>query len=194
MPSLAVCYAWRVFSTTFFLNLGEFLFGLFTRDRSERIADLGRDIHILSCASKPLSSWTAQQTIQECREACGGHGYLKAAGLSDLRNNNDPLLTFEGDNNVLLQQTSNCLLAAYAEFLKTGLVGSSPLKTTEFLNRFNVVGGLKFVARNREELLHLTSKSLGCSKWKYFDRTLLKKSVLDACFETPFQDTPDVAF
>lgn len=36
MPALAVCYAWRNFSTSFFTNLGEFLLGLFTKDRSER--------------------------------------------------------------------------------------------------------------------------------------------------------------
>ena len=40
-------------------------------------ADLGREIHALSCASKPLGGWIARDAIQESREACGGHGYFK---------------------------------------------------------------------------------------------------------------------
>lgn len=40
-------------------------------------ADLGKEIHAISSASKPYSSWITQSTIQECREACGGLGYLK---------------------------------------------------------------------------------------------------------------------
>lgn len=40
--------------------------------------DVGLEIHALSCAAKPLCSWIARDAIQDCRESCGGHGYLKS--------------------------------------------------------------------------------------------------------------------
>jgi alkylation response protein AidB-like acyl-CoA dehydrogenase len=40
-------------------------------------ADLGMEIHVLSSAGKPIAGWIARDAIQACREACGGHGYLK---------------------------------------------------------------------------------------------------------------------
>merc|ERR1712181_47053 len=67
-------------------------------------------VHGVSSAGKPLASWTAQAAVQECREACGGHGFLAVAGLGKLRGDNDANCTYEGDNTVLLQQTSQWLL------------------------------------------------------------------------------------
>ena len=43
--------------------------------------NIGKEIHALSCSSKPLTSWVARDAIQECREACGGHGYLSGRPL-----------------------------------------------------------------------------------------------------------------
>lgn len=39
----------------------------------------GIELHALSSATKPLCSWIARDAIQDCRESCGGHGYLKSA-------------------------------------------------------------------------------------------------------------------
>ena len=97
------------------------------------------------------------KVIQECREACGGHGYLKASRFSELRDNNDPLLTFEGDNNVLLQQTSNFLLSAYEEYLKNKLIPATPLMSIDFLNNFENIIEEKF--NNDAVLLNYKSKT-----------------------------------
>ena len=59
--------------------------GRYSDEDPDTIADLGMEIHGVSSAAKPLGSWTAQQAVQECREACGGHGYLAAAGLGRIR-------------------------------------------------------------------------------------------------------------
>ena len=45
---------------------------------------MGTEIHALSSASKPLASWIARDAIQECREACGGHGYFKGNHFIEL--------------------------------------------------------------------------------------------------------------
>ncbi|KOB62232.1 Peroxisomal acyl-CoA oxidase 3, partial [Operophtera brumata] len=37
----------------------------------------GIELHALSSAVKPLFGWTSRDAIQNCRECCGGHGYLK---------------------------------------------------------------------------------------------------------------------
>jgi acyl-CoA oxidase len=99
--------------------------------------------------------------IQECREACGGHGYLKSSRFSELRDNNDPLLTFEGDNNVLLQQTSNFLLSAYEEYLKNKSIPTTPLMSIHFLNNFDDIMKQKF--NNDSDLLNYKSKNFNLS-------------------------------
>ena len=75
-----------------------------------------------------------------------------------LRNTNDPILTFEGDNNVLNQQTSNYLLNAYDEFVKSKSVPDTPLETVGFLKRFDSIMSFKFMLSNRNELLDQNGK------------------------------------
>ncbi|XP_053796389.1 peroxisomal acyl-coenzyme A oxidase 3 isoform X1 [Vidua chalybeata] len=163
LPYLAAAYALDYFSKSLFENFLEFYAGVLTKQRSQRQADLGREIHALSAASKSLASWTAQQAAQECREACGGHGYLAMNRLGEIRNDNDPNCTYEGDNNVLLQQTSNYLMS-WMNCIRDKAPFESPLGTINFLQDYHHILGWKFTAISVEDCMD-SSVPLAAYKW-----------------------------
>ncbi|XP_023766141.1 acyl-coenzyme A oxidase 3, peroxisomal isoform X2 [Lactuca sativa] len=73
-----------------------------------------KTVHVVSSALKAALTWHCMRTLQECREACGGQGLKTENHVGHLKSEYDVQLTFEGDNNVLMQQISKAL---YAEFL-----------------------------------------------------------------------------
>ncbi|MDH2414202.1 acyl-CoA dehydrogenase [Nocardioides sp. CER19] len=73
-----------------------------------------RTLESRAAGTKALATWHATHTIQECREACGGAGYLAANRFAALKADTDVFTTFEGDNHVLLQLVAKGLLTDYA--------------------------------------------------------------------------------
>jgi acyl-CoA oxidase len=73
-----------------------------------------RELEARAAGTKALGTWHATRTIQECREACGGAGYLSENRFAALKADTDVFTTFEGDNHVLLQLVAKGLLTDYA--------------------------------------------------------------------------------
>jgi acyl-CoA oxidase len=73
-----------------------------------------RELESRAAGTKALATWHATRTIQECREACGGAGYLAANRFAALKADTDVFTTFEGDNHVLLQLVAKGLLTDYS--------------------------------------------------------------------------------
>ncbi|TFJ95492.1 ABC transporter [Platysternon megacephalum] len=73
-----------------------------------------RELETRAAGLKAVLSRWANDTIQVCREACGGAGYMSDAGITLLRQDTDVFATFEGDNAVLLQLVAKGMLQDYA--------------------------------------------------------------------------------
>ncbi|PWG73801.1 acyl-CoA oxidase, partial [Enterococcus hirae] len=72
-----------------------------------------REVEAVAAGLKAFATWHATDTIQTCREACGGQGYLAVNRFAALKADTEVFTTFEGDNIVLQQLLAKGLLTDY---------------------------------------------------------------------------------
>ncbi len=109
LPALATTYALHFAQDRLRRELHE----VFTAEEPDDRAR--RELETLAAGVKAVATWHATATIQECREACGGAGYLRENRFAALKADSDVFTTFEGDNTVLLQLTAKNLLTDYRD-------------------------------------------------------------------------------
>jgi acyl-CoA oxidase len=109
LPALATTYALHFAQATMVEKLHEIATGEVTDERAQR------ELEARAAGIKALATWHATSTIQTCREACGGAGYLAENILPQLKADTDVFTTFEGDNTVLLQLVAKGLLTDYRD-------------------------------------------------------------------------------
>ncbi|CAN7985934.1 unnamed protein product [Ixodes hexagonus] len=163
IPFLAAAYVMNYYSAMLYKDFVSFHIAVMFGEKSPEVSEQGVELHILSCAAKCKAGWLARDAIQESREACGGHGYLKVSGLGDLRNDNDANCTYEGDNNVLLQQTSN-VLVNMLQSRKAGQPLPASMTTVQFINDMDGILGGTLAATTVQEMMDI-NVILGAYKW-----------------------------
>ncbi len=104
LPALATSYALHFAQEEMVSALHDV-----TDDRAQR------ELESRAAGLKAVATWHATATIQTCREACGGAGYLAENLLPQLKADTDVFTTFEGDNTVLLQLVAKGLLTSYRD-------------------------------------------------------------------------------
>lgn len=83
-----------------------------------------QEIEALAAGLKAYATWNTTATLQECREACGGKGYLSENRLGTLKSDTDVYTTFEGDNTVLTQLVAKSRLSKFRKnFSGMNLIG-----------------------------------------------------------------------
>lgn len=69
-----------------------------------------KELFSISAGVKAFSTWAASDIIDECRQACGGHGYSGYNGFGQGYNDWVVNCTWEGDNNVLTLSAGRSLI------------------------------------------------------------------------------------
>jgi acyl-CoA oxidase len=159
MPLLAKAYALD-FALTY----------LATRYINQTEEDI-REIETMAAGLKSYSTWYTTKTLQECREACGGKGYLTENRLADLKADTDIYTTFEGDNTVLMQLVSKGLLSEFKKSFHdegfTAVLRLLSTRVTTTITEFN-----PFFTRNTA-VEHLQDPVFQLEAFKYRETKLL---------------------
>jgi acyl-CoA oxidase len=125
LPALASTYALHFAQQELIAQLNA-VFSEGAGDEATQTDDVARrKLETFAAGLKATTTWHATHTIQTCREACGGAGYLSVNRLPQLKADTDVFTTFEGDNTVLLQLVAKTLLTNYqSEFGELDTIGT----------------------------------------------------------------------
>lgn len=130
-----------------------------------------REVETLAAGLKAAATWFSSDTIQACREACGGKGYLAENRFADLKADSDIFTTFEGDNTVLLQLVAKGVLEAFRkETIGGGLMGMVNFAAERFIS---TIREKNFININNTDEGHLKDPSFLLEAFLYRERDLM---------------------
>ncbi|CAN5327768.1 acyl-CoA dehydrogenase [soil metagenome] len=145
---------------------------------------LQREVESRAAGIKAVATWHATRAIQECREACGGAGYLTENRLTTLKADTDVFTTFEGDNHVLLQLVAKELLTAYSAEVR----GLDPFGIAKF-----AVSSVADVVKERTAAQQLIQRLLDARPGADENYDLLNRGTQLALFEDREQHVLETA-
>uniref|UniRef100_A0A8C0X4V4 Acyl-coenzyme A oxidase n=1 Tax=Castor canadensis TaxID=51338 RepID=A0A8C0X4V4_CASCN len=109
-PQLAMSYAFHFLA----VSLSEF-FELSYDSILNKDFSLLPELHALSTGAKAMTADFCTQGAEQCRRACGGHGYSELSGLPSLVTKVTASCTYEGENTVLYLQVARFLAKSYLQ-------------------------------------------------------------------------------
>ncbi len=127
-----------------------------------------QEIEALAAGMKAYSTWSTTAILQECREACGGKGYLSENRIDALKNDTDIYTTFEGDNTVLMQLVAKNRLS---EFRKT--FGEMGIFNYVYENAVKAITEKNPIATRKTDVEHLLDGQFHLQAFEHRERTIL---------------------
>ncbi len=135
-----------------------------------------QDIEALAAGMKAHTTWHTRDTLQECREACGGKGYLSENRIGALKNDTEIYTTFEGDNTVLMQLVAKNRLSefrkSYGKMDASGMIAYVLDKAKTAIVQKNPI------AKRNTDAQHLLDYEFHLQAFEYRERTILESAAL----------------
>ncbi|XP_004530468.1 probable peroxisomal acyl-coenzyme A oxidase 1 [Ceratitis capitata] len=122
------------------------------------------EMHALSCCLKAITSADSAAAVEVCRLSCGGHGYMDCSNFPTIYGMTTAVCTYEGENTVMLLQTSRYLVKVYAQALN----GETLVPTVHYIQDYvknkqfgkfdcsleQIVRAFQFVAANKVRIAY----------------------------------------
>jgi len=133
-----------------------------------------QEIEALAAGMKAYSTWNTRDTLQECREAIGGKGYLSENRIDALKNDTEIYTTFEGDNTVLMQLVAKNRLSEFrkefGEMNALGIINYVYDQAKTVISQKN-----PFATRNTDEA-HLLDREFHLNAFQYREKQILNSA------------------
>ncbi|MEL6122484.1 MAG: acyl-CoA dehydrogenase [Bacteroidota bacterium] len=141
----------------------------------EQNEENARQIETMAAGLKSKATWHATKTIQVCREACGGKGYLAENQIAALKADTDIFTTFEGDNTVLMQLVAKGVLTEFKQSFHDD--GSRAVLSFLLKKAGHRMSEYNFINKRNDRFEHLTSQNFLTEAFEYrYEKLMIKLS------------------
>ncbi|KAG0167918.1 fatty-acyl coenzyme A oxidase [Apophysomyces sp. BC1034] len=138
----------------------------------DEVLETLKETHSTSAGLKAFCTWNCLSTIEQCRQACGGHGYSAYTGLAGMYQDFAVQCTWEGDNTILTLQAGRYLISSYREAMK----GKKLSPGVGYLNNLDVLIGKRCPAKAPEEIL---DPKIITEAWQVVCANVVKNAALE---------------
>ncbi|KAI8379209.1 acyl-CoA dehydrogenase/oxidase C-terminal [Radiomyces spectabilis] len=142
----------------------------------EQVLEMLKETHSTSAGLKAFCTWNCLNTIEQCRQACGGHGYSAYTGLAGMYQDFAVQCTWEGDNTILTLQAGRYLISSFNEAMK----GKTLSPGVGYLNKLDSLIGKKCTVQRMEDIV---TPEVIIEGWQVVCANVVKNAAMefDAC-------------
>jgi len=147
-----------------------------------------KELHVMAAGLKAFSTWACLDSLEKCRQTCGGHGYSAYSTFPQLISDFAIQCTWEGDNTVLMMQSGRALVS-YLEDLQKGKslpAGVSYLKTAASHTKSDGSLSVEDIAHGFERVATVAVEDAFAEYSSFLKKGQNKEKALESCSNLRF--------